>query len=125
MRQRVGSPPPHDFLGHLIADHPHLNRAQLSRLVCQALSWQGANGRSKQMSCRVALLRMEADGLIELPPPRNGNGNARPYARRSEQADLELFAVDVLADALVDLRLEPVISRRQSHLWNESIDRYH
>jgi hypothetical protein len=68
---------------------------------------------------------MEADGIIELPPPRNGNGNARPYARRTPQAEFELFALDVPADALVDLRLEPVISRRQSHLWNEYIDRYH
>ncbi len=114
-----------DLIRTLIAAHPHLNRAQLSRLVCEALPWQGADGRSKQMSCRVALLRMQEDGLIELPPPRNGNGNARPYARRTLGAEPDLFGLDVPVDALVDLRIEPVISRRQSHLWNEYIDRYH
>lgn len=114
-----------ELIRTLIAAHPQLNRAQLSRVVCDALLWQGADGRSKQMSCRVALLRMQEDGLIELPPPRNGNGNARPYARRTLGAEPELFGLDVPVDALVDLRIEPVLSRRHSHLWNEYVDRYH
>jgi hypothetical protein len=114
-----------DLIRTLIAEHPHLNRAQLSRVVCDAVQWQGADGRSKQMSCRVALLRMHDDGLIELPPPRNGNGNARPYARRTPGAAPELFGVEVSVETLVDLCIEPVSSRRQSHLWNEYVDRYH
>jgi hypothetical protein len=114
-----------DLIRTVIAEHPHLNRAQLSRLVCEALQWQGVDGRSKQMSCRVALLRMQDDGLIELPPPRNGNGNARPYARRTAEAEPELFGIEASVETLVELRIEPVISRRQSHLWNEYIDRYH
>jgi len=114
-----------DRIRTLIAAHPHLNRAQLARLVCAALQWHGADGRSKQMSCRVALLRMHDDGCIELPPPRNGNGNARPYARRTPGAEPEVFGVEGSVETLVDLRIEPVSSRRQSHLWNEYVDRYH
>ena len=34
-----------------------------------------ADGRLKDMSCRVAMLRMHRDGLIELPAPRRRNGN--------------------------------------------------
>ena len=114
-----------EIIRTVIADHPQLNRAQLSRVVCEAVHWHGPDGRSKEMSCRVALLRMQSDGLIELPPPRNGNGNARAYARRTPAAEPELFGVQTAVDTLVDLRIEPVISRRQSHLWNEYIDRYH
>ncbi len=114
-----------DLIRALIAAHPHFNRAQLSRLVCDAVSWRGVNGDTKQMSCRVALLRMQAEGLIQLPPPRNGNGNARPYARRTRDAEPEVPGVDVSVETLVDLRIEPVSARRQSHLWNEYVDRYH
>ena len=114
-----------DLIRTLIAAHPALNRAQVARLVCAALPWTGADGRSKQMSCRVALLRMQADGLIALPPPRNGNGNARPYARRTPGAEPDLFGLDVPAEAVVDLRIAPVLSRQHSHLWNEDVDRYH
>ena len=33
--------------------------------------WRQPNGALKTMSCRVALLSMQADGLICLPPPQN------------------------------------------------------
>jgi hypothetical protein len=109
----------------LIADHPTANRARLSRLVCEALDWRRPGGNLKDMSCRVAMLRMQNDGLIRLPPPQNGNNNGRPYRRRTPQAEPELFPVVGSAGALADLNLELVTGRRQSHLWNEYIDRYH
>lgn len=72
----------------LIADHPGLNRAQLSRLVCERLEWRRPDGRLKDMSCRVAMLRMAADGVLELPAPLKRNGNAKPYIRRTPLADV-------------------------------------
>jgi len=76
------------------------------------------------MSCRVALLRMEADGLVALPPPLTKNFNGKPYRRRTTTADPgpPLFAP---ASELTDLALDLVGSGAQSHLWNELIDRYH
>ena len=46
-------------------------RAELSRLTCQRLQWFKADGGLKDMSCRVAMLRMQTDGRITLPAPRN------------------------------------------------------
>ena len=66
----------------LIASKPKRNRAQLSRLVCDQLEWFTANGRRKEMSCRVAMLRMHREGLIRLPAPQKGNGNGRHRPRR-------------------------------------------
>ncbi|MCP4406538.1 MAG: hypothetical protein GY807_02020, partial [Gammaproteobacteria bacterium] len=54
---------------HLIRDHPQANRQRLSYLVCEAFDWRKPNGGLKDMSCRVALLRMHRQGLIALPPP--------------------------------------------------------
>ena len=51
---------------------PKLQRSALSRKLCQLWRWTKPNGDSKDMTCRVALLRMQADGLIELPPSRIG-----------------------------------------------------
>jgi hypothetical protein len=109
----------------LIADNPNANRARLSQLVCQILDWRRPDGRLKEMSCRVAMLRMQGDGLIQLPLPRNGNNNGRPYHRRTPQAEPEGLPVTASAGALLDLRLEMVSTRTQSHQWNEYIDRYH
>ncbi len=49
---------------------PNLSRSELSRSVCGWLGWQGPDGEPKQVSCRVALLKLHRRGLIELPPPR-------------------------------------------------------
>jgi hypothetical protein len=109
----------------LIAEHPDANRARLSRLVCEALSWRRTDGRLKDMSCRVAMLRMLDNGLIELPAPQNGNNNGKPYRRRTAEAEPELLPVACSAGQLVDLSLELVSGSARSHLWNEYIDRYH
>ena len=39
-------------------------RSQLARQVCQEFAWLNAQGRLKEMSCKVALLRMERAGLL-------------------------------------------------------------
>ncbi len=109
----------------LIVDHPTARRAELSRLVCEILDWRRPDGRLKDMSCRVAMLRMQDDKLIQLPPPRNGNNNGKPYRRRTPQAEPSPFPIVSSAGSLEDLNLELVTNRKQSHLWNEYIDRYH
>ncbi len=109
----------------LIVDNPCANRARLSRLVCDALEWRRPDGRLKDMSCRVAMLRMQDDGLFQLPPPQNGNNNGKPYRRRTPEAEPELLPLVAPAGTLVDLHLELVSGRAQSHQWNEYIDRYH
>jgi hypothetical protein len=67
----------------MIADNPKMTRFKLSKLVCTTMNWLRIDGKLKDMSCRVALLRMEADQLFKLPPPKN----AKPVRKAN---DLEL-----------------------------------
>ena len=50
-----------------VLDEPTLTRSALSREVCGWMEWRGDDGRTKDMSCRVALLKLSRRGLIELP----------------------------------------------------------
>jgi hypothetical protein len=52
-----------DRIKQLIDEDKTRTRAELSRLTCQQLNWFKADGGLKDMSCRVAMLRMEADYL--------------------------------------------------------------
>jgi len=113
-----------ESIKRLIVDNPLLSRAALSRLVCHILSWRRPDGRAKDMSCRVAMLRMQEDGLIRLPPARNGNNNGKSYLRRTQQAQPDPVPF-VMPAHNVTLSIEPVSDRKQSHLWNEYMDRYH
>jgi hypothetical protein len=42
----------------------------MSRMTCEILRWYKADRGLKEMSARVAMLRMQDDGLITLLPPR-------------------------------------------------------
>lgn len=108
----------------LIASDCALTRAELSRQVCDALGWVRPDGRRKDMSCRVAMLRMHRDGLLTLPPPqsRNGNGHNRP---RLTCASDPREPLAVPAGTLGDLVFRPVQGRQDLSLWNELIERYH
>ena len=74
------------------------------------------------MSARVAMLRMQEDGLIQLPAPRCKRPD--PSVRMSRQTEPSEI-MEMSAGQLSPLRLECVANKSQSHLWNEYIQRYH
>ena len=100
-----------------------MNRARLSRELCERLGWRRDNGGLKDMSCRVALNRMHADGIITLPAPRN----PKPVRYRSyphiEQAVLPPDTVPSID--LGSLQIDPVLTKADSLLWNAYIERHH
>lgn len=112
------------WIGELIAGEPQASRARLSKLVSQALAWRRPDGRLKEMSCRVAMLRMQRDGIITLPSARNRNGNGRTRPERTPASDPR----DPLtrpAGSLGKLVFQRVEKPQDSKLWNELIERYH
>ncbi|GFP19136.1 hypothetical protein HKBW3S03_00640 [Candidatus Hakubella thermalkaliphila] len=113
-----------DRIRELLVSEPRRNRLQLSRVVCDELGWLRADGRRKDMSCRVAMLRMHRDGLITLPPPQKGNGNGRTRPRLTSASDPR-EPITLPAGALGELLFRPVNTRKDSSLWNELIERYH
>ena len=108
----------------IIAADPERTRTDISRLLCRTFNWYKPDGGLKEMSCRVALLRMQADGLIRLPPPRRKNGNGTRYASRTPAAEPRLPIV-VDSESFAALQLDLVATSKESALWNEYIARYH
>jgi hypothetical protein len=106
----------------LIAEDPTRTRADLSRLACQALHWLKPDGGLKDMSCRVAMLRMQDDGLIQLPPPR---GQRPPVCIRASVDTDPQAALQFPVHDLPALQCRRVGDRADSRLWNEFIHRYH
>lgn len=108
----------------LIEQHPQIKRTPLSRLICERLEWRQPNGALKAMSCRVALLRMQAEGLIQLPPsqnPKNGRRPPMPITAASDPQPLLCRPVHELPA----LSAQPVVTPAAARLWNEYIARYH
>ena len=112
-----------DRIKQLIDEDKTRTRAELSRLTCQQLNWFKADGGLKDMSCRVSMLRMEADGLITLPTPRRKPTHPQTIVFTSQTAPRNDIILSV--DRLSPPRIYPLKTLDDSRLWNEYIHRYH
>lgn len=111
-------------IAQLIEQAPQLKRAELSRRVCRELNWVRPDGNLKDMTCRVAMLRMHAHGLITLPASQMRQ-RRRPEFGPTPATDAQpLLSLPV--HALGPLSLRPVrAGDAHSRLWNEYMARYH
>jgi len=108
----------------LIERNPSKHRSDLSRDICRMFSWYKADGGLKEMSCRVAMLRMQEDGLIKLPAPRTTNQNRCPKKPAETAASAPQSLIQDPVHQLGELKLS-LVSSNNSRLWNEYIQRYH
>jgi len=111
-----------ELIQHLLVDNTSINRSKLSRLFCEAVGWRKADGGLKDMSCRVALLRMHRDGHIELPPPQKPANNHLKIGKRTLLALSQPEVTKKAGEHVLQLQL---VEKADSAIWNEYIDRYH
>jgi hypothetical protein len=104
---------------------PELSRTAVSRRVCEWLDWRSPNGHLKEMSCRVALARLDRAGIIQLPeveafpvPPRSPR--CRPASFPEAQVERSLASLQPIAVAPVGAAEGQV-----AQTWNEYMNLYH
>jgi hypothetical protein len=110
-----------------IAEDASLSRSELSRRVCAWLDWRGLNGRPCEVSSRKALLALDQQGLIALPPPRPAPIKAPPRAR--EPAREESWTAPVFQGSLAELGAVELVAveRRDplSGVWRQMLEAHH
>jgi len=115
------SPSEIDWINTQVKTRPELNRVQLSRLFCRYVGWLKPDGALKEMSCRVAMLRLERNGMIRLPEPRTKTGPLKAVRRTLKGEPRPGISLDVNRAGLM-LR---AVDKKDAPLWNELVDRYH
>jgi hypothetical protein len=103
-------------------------RTFISKQLCQIWNWQYENGSLKDQVCRILLRKLEAQGLITLPPPliRAGKNNDRrhlcipEYPSEFNQSPLEGKLND-----FAPVTLEMVRRGVRDPLWNYLVRKYH
>lgn len=118
------------FIRDLRREHPYWTRRQLSDRLVEEWHWRNEAGRAKDMAARTLLLKLQARGLIDLPAPRNGNGNRQRGARapRLTQTQLLPFQPEPIACALAALQplaLEWVAGLDQRRRVARLLEAYH
>ncbi len=115
-----------DRIRALIDSEPTISRRALALRVCEWLSWKSPNGRPKEMSCRVALLKLHREGVISLPEPGVRNWT-RVQRERSPLSLPEIESLRCELKTLGEIKLVLVEGRNRSlsRLWNDLMERYH
>jgi hypothetical protein len=108
----------------LMEHNPSLKRRPLSRKVCERLGWLKPNGELKDMTCRVAMLRMHCDAVITLPPAQSRGVRVKPHFPPTTATDPQTPLLQPVHE-LGALTLCPITDTASSRLWNEYIARYH
>lgn len=105
-----------------VRDEAGLSRTELSRWVCEWLDWKRPNGELKEMSCRVALLKLHRLGVIELPQPQT----ASPIKRHAGKPDY-VFEGATVEGELTDIgRVSiEVVGKDTSRTWTAMMDSCH
>jgi len=119
---RVFSPEELAQIRLLIKHNPEFNRTRLSEEVCRMFQWFKPDSKLKDMSCRVAMLRMEKDGLIRLPPSTRKKQPVKKieFTPATDPQNPIMCSVNQLPQ----LHLQ-IVTKTTSALWNEYIERYH
>lgn len=105
-----------------VESEPAISRRALSLKVCDWLDWKGLNGRAKEMSCRVALLKLHRQGIVKLPE--------RQVSRIPPKKPRDLEPIDPMCCELKELGSVEVVrvgsrESRASRLWNALMEGYH
>jgi hypothetical protein len=112
-------------IAEIIERHPGMKRTPLSRVICEALDWRSTDGRLCEMACRVTMLRLQADGLIQLPPSQIRQPRRRACFAPTALSDPQL-AITAAVHEIAPLSMCIVQGRgADSRLWNEIMARYH
>jgi hypothetical protein len=124
-RGKVFGPREIDEIREVIAAHRERSRWFISRQLCRRWGWTQPNGVLKDMICRGLLLRLEAQGLIELPPrgkipPYHLFSHKKPATVQVDQTPIEDKLSDLRPIELLQVRRTPL-----EKLYNSLIEQYH
>lgn len=126
IRRRVIQPADLALIRQLIVAEGAHGRSHLSNRLCELWDWRQANGRYRQIACRELLRRLEAKGLIQLPPPLKA---ARRAGYRNTTRLPELWDALALAGPLAEFRsqltLQLVREPAQARVFAGLIGAYH
>ncbi len=107
----------------IIDEDTSRSRTAIARIVCERLSWYKPDGGVKSQSMSQVLAKMEAEGLVSLPPLQRRRVPMKPIEHTERTATAEEIMQS--AGKLPQLHIEIAKGTDEQSLWNEYIDRYH
>jgi len=111
------------FIQALISKHFQKGRSHISRALCEVWQWVQPNGKLKEYAARDLLLRLEEQGLIELPPRLRPKNNLKE--KSFDQIPLFLHEPIHGSAGEHDRPCIEVVHSQGSYLWDYLVHHHH
>ena len=111
------------FIQALVSRHYPRGRSHVSRTLCEAWQWIQPNGKLKEYAARDLLLRLEEQGLIELPPRLRPKNNLKE--KSFDQVPLFLHEPIEGSAGEHDVPSIEVVHSPQRYLWDYLVHHHH
>lgn len=114
------------LIRQLIQEEGAQGRSRISNRLCELWNWRQANGHFRQIACRDLLRRLEARGLIELPPRLRAARRAG-YRNRTRAPELPNCAAiqGRFGELRAELSIQLVDDSEQLALYRGLVGTYH
>ncbi len=112
-----------ELIKEIVELYPGLSRKELSKTICENLSWFAPNGKYKTESCLGILEKLESQGQIKLPGIRKQKTRKNvkiAITQRSDPGESLFKSIDQYGG--IEIRS---VEKGELGLWNEYVQRYH
>jgi len=114
------------LIHQLLAQSPLLSRRQLSIQLATRWNWRNPNGQLKDMAARSLLLKLQARGLIALPPRQRRGGRQTPPAQFALPLHRPPEPITGALALLRPLQIRPLAPRQpETARFADYLARYH
>jgi hypothetical protein len=111
------------FIQALISKHYQRGRSHISRQLCETWQWIQPNGKLKECAARDLLLRLEEQGLIELPPRLRPKNNLKE--KSFDQVPLFLHEPIHGSAGEHDRPYIELVNSQDGYLWDYLVYHHH
>ena len=112
-------------IGEVIQKEPGISRGVLSRRVCEWLEWRTKKGKLKQVNCRVALVKLQQRGEIELPAVKAFPGRREGSCQAGKKTAAKAWKGQLEQLEPIELIAVGSADSRGSRVWNEMMNQHH
>ena len=105
--------------------YPKLSRVELAKTLCEFWDWTTPAGLPKRVQCVAFLEKLEAEGVITLPPKRQKKPSS-PEAQKQENEEKHPY-IELKGSVKDYERIYLEIARQGTGLkrWKSYVDKYH
>jgi len=114
-----------DQIREVIDKYRDKSRLFISQEVCRRWDWRQPNGVLKDMVCRGLMLYLEAQGYIELPPPRQKPSHFLSPRKKPTRIEVDETPIEGKLIDLQPMELYQVRRTPREKLYRSLVEQYH